>query len=240
MIEDAANLIFTLPEVQFATAVCDIDPRAGDLIAQAPFFARVLESSALSGLGIANNLRIQLIVTPEDFTGPAQYQASGQGPIAYRTAYDEVEDAALAFCFVETTPRAPDSDNPTVNLSTDVEFTVRFNEAVDPGLLEAYEGIALLRKDPNLAGAGGAATILPTDYVPRHGDERRQPGDVHLPSLPGPRAPVRQRGELLLPAPGRRLSAPATSPAMPVEAVPDVVEFTLDMNRPGPPHRRAA
>ena len=231
VVEDAANLIFTLPEVQFATAVCDIDPRAGDLIAQAPFFARVLESSALSGQGIANNLRIQLIVTPEGFTGPAQYQASGQGPIAYRTAYDPVEDAALAFCFVETTPSAPDSDNPTINLSTDVEFTVRFNEAVDPGLLEAYEGIALLRKDPNLAGAGGAATILPTDYVPG-----TVTNDASLETFTF--RPFQDLAHLF----GNEESyffqlqggdfGPRDLAGNPVEAVPDVVEFILDTNRP--------
>lgn len=231
VIDDAANLIFTLPEVQFATAVCDIDPRAGDLIAQAPFFARVLEDSALSGLGIANNLRVQLIVTPEGFTGPAQYQASGQGPIAYRTAYDEVEDAALAFCFVETTPRAPDSDNPTVNLSTDVEFSVRFNEAVDPGLLEAYEGITLLRKDPRLSGAGGAATILPTDYVPG-----TVTNDASLETFTF--RPFQDLAHLF----GNEESyffqlqggdlGPRDLAGNAVVAVPDVVEFTLDMNRP--------
>ncbi|MCH1570068.1 MAG: Ig-like domain-containing protein, partial [Longimicrobiales bacterium] len=231
VILDADNLVFNLPEVRFPTTVCDIDPRAGDLIAQPPFFARVRNEPALSSQGIASNLEVELIVTPEDFTGAEQYVASGQGPIAYRTAYDAVEDAALAFCFVETTPQAPDSDDPTVNLSTDVEFTVRFNEAVDPGLLEAYEGIALLRKDPDLAGAGGAATILPTDYVPGTVTNnasletftfRPFQNLAHLFGNDESYFFQLQGGDF----------GPRDLAGNPVVAVPGVVEYTLDMNRP--------
>lgn len=167
VVVDAANLIFDIPELRFSTAICDIDPRVGDIVAQSPFFAEVLEANSVSDTGIVNNLRVRLVVTPDDFTGPEQYQASGIGPISYRTAYDPASDAALAFCFVETTPTAPDASNPTADVTTDVEFAVRFNEAIDPGPLEPYEGIALLRKDPALVDAGvEATTILPTDFIP--------------------------------------------------------------------------
>lgn len=167
VVVDEANLVFDLPEVRFSAENCATDPRVGDIIAQSPFYAEVVAANTASAQGIVNNLRVRLVVVPEDFDGSAQYIASGQGPIAYRTAYDPLEDAAKAACFIEANPTPPDPANPTANISTATEFTVRFNEAIDPGAFEAYEGIALLRKDPSLANSGlDADVILPTDYIP--------------------------------------------------------------------------
>ena len=170
---DALNplpLTFTLPTVQFSSTTCASSPRKGDIIAQTPFFAEVLEDNSVDAMGIVNDLKIRLVVVPNGFLGPDQYIASGQGPLQFRTAYDPILDAGREPCFVEVSPSTGDVNDPTNGILPNASFSVRFNEPIDGLPLEVFEGITLLRKDPALADPDptvlNANTIQPTDYIP--------------------------------------------------------------------------
>lgn len=170
---DANNplpLTFVLPTVQFSSSTCAIAPRKGDIVADSPFFAEVLEDNSVDANGSVSDLKIRLVVVPNGFLGPDQFIASGQGPIQIRTAYDPVLDAGREACFVEVGPSTGDINDPTNGILPDSTFTIRFNEPIDSGPLEVFEGIGLLRKDPSLADPDplvlNANTIQPTDHIP--------------------------------------------------------------------------
>ena len=170
---DATNplpLTFTLPSVQFSSTACAAAPRKGDIIAQTPFFGEVLEDNSVDAMGVVSDLKIRLVVVPNGFLGPDQYIASGQGPLQLRTAYDPILDAGLERCFVEVSPSSGDINNPNIGVLPEASFSVRFNEPIDSIPFEVFEGLAMLRKDPQLADPNpmvlNANTIQPTDYIP--------------------------------------------------------------------------
>lgn len=170
---DATNplpLTFTLPSIQFSSTTCAVGPRKGDIIAQTPFFAEVLEDNSVDASGAVNDLKVRLVVVPNGFLGPDQYIASGQGPVQFRTAYDPALDAGREACFVEVSPTTGDINDPTNGIQPNSTFTIRFNEPIDSVPLEVFEGIALLRKDPSLPDPDplvlNANTIQPTDHIP--------------------------------------------------------------------------
>lgn len=152
-------LRYRIDRLAFASTTCAPAPSAGDIIAQVPYFSRVLArpdgSTYVVNNGEVEELYVELIVLPLNFTGPEQYANSGAGPVQYRAPYDPSVSSA---CFVEVSPRPVGFPNdPATGIRTDSTFTIRFNEPIDPAPFEPYEGLALLRKPlPTVA----------TDYIP--------------------------------------------------------------------------
>lgn len=156
----SSELRFRLPRVSFNTIVCAPTPKEGDIIAQVPYFLRVLESGSgapyiVNAMGEVEDLFVELIVTPQNFTGPAQYAGSGVGPIQYRAPYDPAQSD---ICFFEFSPQPLGLPaDPSSGVRTNASITLRFNEAIDPAPLEPYEGFSVLRQP---------IPIVASDYIP--------------------------------------------------------------------------
>ena len=150
-------LTYRLPEVVFSSPLCATAPKAGDVIAQVPYFLRVLEDTGVDPNGVATNVSVELIEFPSTFAGPEQYEQTGLGPIQYRAPFTS-ESADRPECFLTIIPTPLGGVNaPDEGVATDASFALRFNEAIDPEPVEPYDSITLSRRD---------TPVLPTDYVP--------------------------------------------------------------------------
>ncbi|MEL6713476.1 MAG: Ig-like domain-containing protein, partial [Planctomycetota bacterium] len=159
LIAGDSDLSYRIPEIRFDSILCAPDPEPGDIIAQPPFFARVTAPASTNDVtGIATDVEVELVVVPTDsFTGPEQYTVSGLGSLQYRTPL-VLENADRPECFLSVTPSPTGGAGaPSTGIATDARVALRFNEPIDPGPLEPYESVMLLRRP---------RPQIPTDYVP--------------------------------------------------------------------------
>lgn len=221
----AMPLTFRLPRVAFPSARCATDPRAGDILTVPPFFAQVTAPATVGGDGVVRDLEVRLVALPDDFSGPAQFEAAGAVPATYRTAYDPALDAGRDPCFVAADPAPADLARPDEDVDPGASFLVRFNEPVDPGSFEPYDDIGLTRKDPR------TDTLLATDHVPvtlQH-DAALQRFTLR-PVLP--LAHLLGQTETYVFRVGSGADGPRDLAGNPLEAAPAPVPFRLDAGAP--------
>ncbi len=149
---DGTEVDFILPQVQFLTVDCARDPRVGDLLRQSANFIQVREVSAPQNGGIAQDLKVRLLLGD-----PADFGTSGVGPAQYLAVFDPVVDLVRPECFVLVSPDSAGFPvNPNVGISTASSFSLRFSEAMHENSMRAFDSLLLTRQE--VASSG-------TDYV---------------------------------------------------------------------------
>lgn len=152
-------LTYEIGQVRFSSTFCAVAPKIGDVIVVATATARVIPNpmgSSFAG-NTASNLWVELIDAPETIRlNPELFQTAGIGPAQLLTEFVPNQSAPPE-CFVTVLP-APQGgiNNPATGIPTSASFSIRFNEAIDPGPVEPYESLVLSRK---------AVPTVPTDYI---------------------------------------------------------------------------
>tara|TARA_R110002096_G_scaffold151998_3_gene314834 strand:+ start:2365 stop:5691 length:3327 start_codon:yes stop_codon:yes gene_type:complete len=153
---------FRISAMEFDSSACAQAPVPGDVLVQTGVFAEVVEARPVAA-GVVGDLVVRLLAFPSEWSGPAEWQDSAVGPLAFRSAYDPAIDAAQAGCFLTTFPIASGfPEFPTQGIFTNTSFRMNFSEPMDPASLTAFDSMTLTRRAVPPAGE----EPLPTsDYV---------------------------------------------------------------------------
>ena len=155
---DPEGLDFVLPRVQFSSLFCAQTPEVGDVISltEIQLFAEILEQPATQVQGLLTQLRVRLLLFPQDWDDPGrmgtlEWELAGAGqPGDFRAAFDPVSDAGQAGCFARISPFPTNFlENPLDGVLPNSEVTLRFSEPVDPASVNAFDSVTLTRSEPN-------------------------------------------------------------------------------------------
>ena len=130
---------FILPRLSFLAGMCAMDVARGDLLVQPGFVSQVSSNAAPTLGGLAVNLRVRLLAGD-----PLAFAASGAGSGQYRAPFQAGVDVPECFVTIDPTPLGYPLQ-PTVGVSTDASFQLRFSEPMDVASLDPYDALVLSR-----------------------------------------------------------------------------------------------
>jgi hypothetical protein len=144
---DAANNEFLIEEFHFESDFCSQTPAIGDIIEQPGVFAEVIAIPSPVQNKIVSDLAVRLISFPDDWPNGSQtWVNTGLGPAQFLAPFDLVLDGAKAACFITVSPQ-PEGypEQPTTGVLNSANFTLRFNEPMDPEGMNAFDAITITR-----------------------------------------------------------------------------------------------
>ena len=142
---DGDGLDFTIPQFQFASALCARTPRVGEILRQETVLAVVTAEPLPHDNGVVSNLQVRLLAGD-----PVEFRL---GLVQYLMPYDADTDEDKQVCFVRVDPPGGAGPNdPGTAISTTSTFTVRFSEPMDPESINAFDSLILTRtSDPDVS-----------------------------------------------------------------------------------------
>ncbi len=167
---DLGSLDFILPEVQLPSERCGRGELLGtEVIAQNGLFARIVRPEGLvgdaadaffpDGEGRVFDLPVRLITFPREWVnGPSDWETFGATTSRLESTF-ELGDSSECFVQVFPSPKGFPND-PTVGVSPDAVFSLRFSEAMDPASLTAFDSVVMTRRE-----ASDEVDLLTSDYV---------------------------------------------------------------------------
>ena len=136
---------FNISDFVFDSQSCAQAPVIGDVLVQPGVFAEVVATSTVN-FGTVTDLRVRLLLFPDDWTGPEEWANSAVGPVSFRSAYDPITDAGKEGCFITVFPQSSSyPESPNLNVFTNSSVRMNFSEPMDPSSLTAFDSMTLTR-----------------------------------------------------------------------------------------------